>query len=96
LGGKSRGVALLPYDFPKEHAPYANNIGPRTEFPLRSRARATFSSWPVARAQQAAIPVIGFLSPGLPETDVGRFTDLRRGLSDAGFVEGQNLTIEYR
>jgi len=49
-----------------------------------------------ARAQQSSIPVIGYLSSGSPESDSLRLTGLRRGLSEAGFVEGQNVTIEYR
>jgi putative tryptophan/tyrosine transport system substrate-binding protein len=53
--------------------------------------------WPLAaRAQQAAIPVAGFLHPSSPEP-FGHIVDgFRRGLKDAGFVEGQNLAIEYR
>ena len=49
-----------------------------------------------ARAQQSSIPVIGYLSSGSPETDAVRLTDLRRGLSEAGYLEGKNVTIEYR
>jgi putative ABC transport system substrate-binding protein len=53
--------------------------------------------WPLAaRAQQAAIPVAGFLHPSSPEP-FGHIVDgFRRGLKDAGFVEGQNLAIEHR
>jgi putative tryptophan/tyrosine transport system substrate-binding protein len=43
-----------------------------------------------------AIPVIGFLSQAVPETDAMRLTGLRRGLNEAGYVEGRNLTIEHR
>src|SRR5262249_35656292 len=49
-----------------------------------------------ARAQQAAIPVIGYLNLGSPESDVSRLTGLRRGLNQTGYVEGRNLVIEYR
>lgn len=55
------------------------------------------AAWPVsARAQQAAIPVVGFLNPRAP-TDAPQFTAaFLRGLKDTGFVEGQNVSIEYR
>src|SRR3954454_10020202 len=49
-----------------------------------------------ARAQQPTIPVIGFLSPGSPEADTGRMNAVRRGLAETGYVEGQNVAIEYR
>jgi putative ABC transport system substrate-binding protein len=54
-------------------------------------------AWPLAaRAQQAANPVIGYLSIGSPESDASRLTCLRRGLNQAGYVEGRNFVIEYR
>src|SRR5215468_3235513 len=49
-----------------------------------------------ARAQQAAMPVIGYLNPGSPESDTPRLTGLRRGLNETGYVEGRNVVIEYR
>ena len=53
--------------------------------------------WPlVARAQQAAMPVIGYLNLGSPESDTPRLTGLRRGLNETGYVEGRNFVIEYR
>jgi len=54
-------------------------------------------SWPLAaRAQQAAIPAIGYLNLGSPESDTPRLTGLRRGLNETGYVEGRNVVIEYR
>jgi len=55
------------------------------------------AAWPVAaRAQQPAMPVIGYLNLGSPESDTPRLTGLRRGLNQSGYVEGRNLVIEYR
>jgi len=54
-------------------------------------------AWPfVARAQQTAMPVIGYLGLGSPESDASRLTGFRRGLNQAGYVEGRNFVIEYR
>ncbi len=55
------------------------------------------AAWPLAAgAQQPAIPVVGFLSPGSPEADTGRMNAVRRGLAEIGYVEGENVAIEYR
>ena len=55
------------------------------------------AAWPLAaRAQKSAIPVIGYLNLGSPESDVPRLTGLRQGLNRAGYVEGRNFVIEYR
>jgi len=53
--------------------------------------------WPLAgRAQQAGIPLIGYLGIRSLESDAFRLTGLRRGLNETGYVEGRNLAIEYR
>jgi putative tryptophan/tyrosine transport system substrate-binding protein len=54
-------------------------------------------TWPLAaRAQQPAMPVVGYLNLGSPESDASRLTGLRRGLNETGYVEGRNFVIEYR
>ena len=50
----------------------------------------------VARAQQSATPLIGFLGSGFPGDQVNLVAATRDGLKEAGYVEGQNLSIEYR
>src|SRR5262249_31392318 len=49
-----------------------------------------------ARAQQPAVAVVGYLSPGSRESDAFRLMPFRQGLGAAGYIEGQNLAIEYR
>jgi len=49
-----------------------------------------------ARAQQAAMPVVGFLSAATPKTGEPLVAAFRRGLEESGYVVGRNVTIEYR
>ena len=55
------------------------------------------AAWPVvARAQQRATPVVGYLGVRSSETDVAMLAAVRRGLAEIGYAEGRNVAIEYR
>src|SRR5260221_2071280 len=55
------------------------------------------ASWPLAaRAQQAVMPVIGFLHPQSPEAFRDHLRGFRQGLKETGYAEGENMVIVYR
>jgi len=55
------------------------------------------AAWPLAApAQQPGMPVVGYLDPGAPESSASFVAAFRKSLSEIGFVEGRNVSIEYR
>jgi putative tryptophan/tyrosine transport system substrate-binding protein len=71
----------------------AINIGRRQFISVISGATV---AWPLAvRAQQPALPIVAFINAGSADGSAARSAAFRKGLNEAGYVEGQNVTVEY-
>src|SRR5215831_5321924 len=54
------------------------------------------AAWPIAaRAQQSTMPVVGFIRDGSADANARNVAAFRKGLNETGYVEGQNVTVEY-
>jgi putative ABC transport system substrate-binding protein len=61
------------------------------------RLIGTTAAWPLAAsAQRRTMPVVGVLYPATLDADTNRMNAVRQGLKDAGYIEGENVMIEYR
>jgi putative ABC transport system substrate-binding protein len=64
---------------------------------IKTVIASSAAAWPLgARAQQPAIPLVGFLHPGSPEANASFLAAFRKGLGEAGYAEGRNVAIEFR
>src|SRR5262249_21825440 len=88
-----RGVVSFPFTHLAREGRMTVTIGRRELLAALGGAAA----WPLAaRAQQPAMPVVGFLDPTSADAEADRLRAFRQGLKDSGFVEGENVEIVYR
>jgi putative ABC transport system substrate-binding protein len=80
---------------PLEHAATASQGIGRRRF-LGMLGGSVLSGPVAASAQQVGVPVVGFLNSGSPEAAANLVAAFRKGLSEAGFIEGRNVVLDYR
>src|SRR5262249_18636092 len=78
---------------PQSEGHMASHIGRKFLATLLGGAAA----WPlVVRAEQPALPVVGFINAGVAHASANRIAAFRKGLSETGYAEGQKVTVEYQ
>jgi putative ABC transport system substrate-binding protein len=92
----TRRDAQLPLRLAPRSGGGENGSIRRREFIALLGGTAAFSVWPFAARAQQPMPVVGFLDSGSPESTGELQAGFRRGLGEAGYIEGQNVAIEYR
>src|SRR5262249_41570677 len=100
--GETKDTMPLPDELLRVMAALSGVVMPLRPEGRAMRRREFFAlvggaaAWPVsARAQQLAMPVIGFLGPGTAQSDAYRVAAFQQGLREAGLVEGKDFTIGY-
>jgi putative ABC transport system substrate-binding protein len=96
-GAKSRSAAvsrLIEVCYPSGRKHWRHGVVKRREFIALLGGSA--AAWPIAARAQSPMPLIGFLHAGSPSERVHLVGAMREGLRASGYIEGQNITIDYR
>jgi hypothetical protein len=92
----SPGLGPFPCILGRDRLPDEAAGGMTSEAAGVHRGLGSSAAWPVVvRAQQRAMPVVGFFNSGSADAYAGYVAAFRKGLGETGYVEGQNVTVEY-